>query len=342
MIDCEYRDLKKSVWMRNGAIQYIDESQLPCNIKINIVKTLSDAQKAISGLKIRAFGQVLLILYMIIDKINQNNGIAKEQLYLCIRKIEKSLSKIRPTFPFGDIVKPYLAFLDQEVFSSEIGIRLKNKILEDLEILRVKRIHRAQWVSELLHDKDCVLTHCNTSGDMVMLADVCKKAGKSISFYVTETRPHLQGSRLTAWELANADIPVTIISDSAVARTISEGRVQAAITGADRCALNGDIINKVGTFQLAVVCKAQGIPFYVMAQAPSKVGSGQEITIEYRKGQEILNFPKPRNVANRVNTLFPCFDITPSEYIDRIINFEGIEYPNELKMTLPKEQTTWI
>jgi methylthioribose-1-phosphate isomerase len=341
MIDYENsRNLCESVWMRNGIIQYIDETQLPSDIKINTVRTLHDAEKAIGSLKIRALGQVLLILYLIIDNINQDHEISKQRLYSSIKTIEQRLAKVRPTFPFKDIVKPYLTLLDQEVSVPQPGLLLKNKILEDLEILRVKRIKRAEWTAELLRDKDCVLTHCNTSGDMVILANVCKKASKSISFYVTETRPHLQGARLTAWELVNADIPVTIICDSAAAKTVSEGRVQAAITGADRCALNGDIINKVGTFQIALICKAYSIPFYVMAQAPSRVPSGQEITIEYRNGQEILNFPKPRGLSNRINALFPCFDITPANYIDRIINFEGIKYPHELKSSITEKPTT--
>jgi methylthioribose-1-phosphate isomerase len=341
MTNHQIYNLSKSVWIHNGSIQYLDETRLPCDIRIGTIQSVSDAQKAIGDLKIRALGQVFLILYLIIDKINQSPDISKEDLRFNIESYKKCLTDVRPTFPFEDIVKPYISFLDNQPDSSQIALDLKKKILDDLKTLEVKRMDRVRWVARLLNDQDCILTHCNTSGDIVLLAQACKEVGKTISFYVTETRPHLQGARLTAWELVNAGFNVTLISDSAVARTISEGRVHVAITGADRCAQNGDIINKVGTFQIAVICKALGIPLYVMAQAPSKVTSGQEITIEYRNGEELFQFPKPIHVSKGIKGVFPCFDITPASYIDRIINFQGIHHPHELKLNLDKSKS-WI
>ena len=174
------------------------------------------------------------------------------------------------------------------------------------------------------------MTHCNVSGELVAIAPYCKEMGKEFSVIATETRPYLQGSRLTAWELSQASVPVSLIPDCAIAQVMARGDVNAIVVGTDRCAQNGDIINKVGTYPLALMAKEYGIPFYALVQDPGGLVSGDDVTIEERSTDELLQFqgrPLVSEGAEKLAGRYPAFDVTPSSLLTALIGFDDVYTP---------------
>jgi methylthioribose-1-phosphate isomerase len=191
--------------------------------------------------------------------------------------------------------------------------------------------------ARVVPDEANILTHCNagalaTAGYGTALGVVrsAKKQGKKVSVVADETRPFLQGSRLTAWELKKDGIPVTIIADSMAGHFMKSGEIALVIVGADRIAANGDVANKIGTYPLAVLAREHGIPFYVAAPRSTfdlGVISGDEIPIEERDPSEVLEWGSHRMAPEGVTARYPAFDITPHDLITALITEKGILYP---------------
>jgi len=183
-----------------------------------------------------------------------------------------------------------------------------------------------------------ILTHCNAgalvsgSGDGTALAVIFELArrGKRPQVWADETRPLLQGARLTMWELMQREIDCTLICDSVAAQVMREGRIQAVITGADRIATNGDTANKIGTFSVATLARAFGIPFYIAAPVTTfdmAIANGAEIPIEQREAEEITEGFGKRTAPTGAKVYNPAFDVTPAELISAIITDRGIVQP---------------
>jgi len=191
--------------------------------------------------------------------------------------------------------------------------------------------------ADLLLGGEGVLTHCNAGGlatseygTALAVIFAAAAAGKQLHVYVDETRPLLQGSRLTAWELMQQEIPATLICDSMAAQVMREGRVQAVVTGADRIAANGDVANKIGTYSVALAARAHGIPFYVAAPISTfdlRLASGDEIPIEERSPDEITNGFGRATAPEGIGVYNPAFDVTPAELVAAIICERGIIRP---------------
>jgi methylthioribose-1-phosphate isomerase len=189
----------------------------------------------------------------------------------------------------------------------------------------------------LLKDGMGVLTHCNAGGLATSAYGtalspfyLAKEKGWSLRVFADETRPVLQGARLTAYELHEAGIDVTLICDNMAAAVMKQGLVQAVIVGTDRVAANGDVANKIGTYSLAVLAKAHGIPFYVAAPSSSidsSTPTGAEIPIEIRSAEEITSIQGKQIAPVGVKVYNPAFDITPAGYVTAIITEQGIVYP---------------
>lgn len=185
-----------------------------------------------------------------------------------------------------------------------------------------------------LKEGSCVITHCNAgglaTGDFgtalaVMFAATDK--GKKISVYADETRPLLQGSRLTAWELKNAGIDVTLICDNMAAHTMKQKKVDCVIVGADRIAANGDVANKIGTYSLSIIAKEHNVPFYVAAPASTfdlTIASGEEIPIEERGSDEVTSISGHKIAPEDIKVFNPAFDVTPASNIEAIITEMGV------------------
>ncbi|MFQ5499767.1 MAG: S-methyl-5-thioribose-1-phosphate isomerase, partial [Candidatus Zixiibacteriota bacterium] len=194
--------------------------------------------------------------------------------------------------------------------------------------------------SALIADGDTVLTHCNTGalatggiGTALGVIYTCHDQGKKVRVYVDETRPLLQGSRLTAWELQQAGIDVTLICDSTAGMLMQQGKIDHVIVGADRIARNGDFANKIGTYSLAVLAKEHGVPIYVAAPASTfdnELKSGDQIVIEERPGHEVTEGFGRRSAPEGIEVYSPAFDVTPTEYVSVYISDSGIRHGGRL------------
>ena len=184
-----------------------------------------------------------------------------------------------------------------------------------------------------------VLTHCNTGtlatggiGTALGVIRIAWEQGRVERCYATETRPLLQGARLTAWELTRLGIPVTLLPDTAAGALIGSGLVQAVITGADRIASNGDTANKIGTYQLALAAQRHRLPFYVVAPTSTidrSCAGGWAIPIEHRDGREVGGFGGQRWAPEGTDAFNPAFDVTPAELITAIVTERGVILPAE-------------
>jgi methylthioribose-1-phosphate isomerase len=208
---------------------------------------------------------------------------------------------------------------------------------------RAANYRMGEFGAALIQAGDSVLTHCNTGtlatggyGTALGVIRSAWAAGKLREVYAGETRPWLQGARLTAWELVRDGIPVRLITDSAAAFLMQRGKVQWVITGADRVTANGDVINKIGTYQLAVACQHHGVRMMVAAPLSTvdlSVPEGRQVTIEERPASEILELAGRRVAAAGADAWNPVFDVTPAELIHCLVTEAGvIESPNEARL----------
>jgi methylthioribose-1-phosphate isomerase len=191
---------------------------------------------------------------------------------------------------------------------------------------------------ELIPDNSTVLTHCNagalaTAGDYGTALGVirgARDAGKRVAVIADETRPFLQGSRLTAWELSKDEIPVTLITDNMAGHIMKQGKVDTVVVGADRIVANGDTANKIGTYMVAVLARQHGIPFYVAAPISTidlSLATGDEITIEERDTHEVTHIREQQLAPEGIDVQNPAFDVTPNEFITAIITDKGVARP---------------
>ena len=220
-----------------------------------------------------------------------------------------------------------------EQVGTAILAEARNVLDEDIAMCRA--LGRAG--AELLPDVATILTHCNAGGlatggygTAVGVVYGAREAGKTIRVFADETRPLLQGARLTAWELADQGIDVTVICDSAAATVLRQGRIDAVITGADRIAANGDAANKIGTYPLAVLAARHDVPFYIAAPASTfdpDTPTGETIIIEERDPAEVHRWGRTRVTPEAAGAWNPAFDVTPAELITAFITEHGVLRP---------------
>jgi methylthioribose-1-phosphate isomerase len=255
--------------------------------------------------------------------------------YMC-----EVMSQTRPTAVnlFWAIERMRAAFRRAKAETEEVEEAKKRLVAEaraiykeDIEANR----NLGRFGGELLADGSTVLTHCNagalaTAGDYGTALGVirgARDAGKRIAVIADETRPFLQGARLTAWELAKDEIPVTLITDNMAGHVMKQGKVDAVVVGADRIAANGDTANKIGTYMVAVLARQHDIPFYVAAPISTldlTLKSGDEIPIEERDRREVTHMREYQLAPDGIDVQNPAFDVTPNELIAAIITDKGV------------------
>jgi len=321
-------------WLPEGKVCFLDQTRLPHEETWIETGDYGDIAEAIRRLQVR--GAPLI-------------GVAAAYALALAaaagEDVQRAADELRATRPtavnLGWALNRCLRVIDGLIDPAEIRKRLTKEAIaihnEDVAANRRIGEHGGKLLG---NDATSILTHCNagalaTGGYGTALGVIrwAHSAGCPISVYADETRPLLQGARLTAWELARDHIPCTIIVDSAAGSYMRRGEIDAVITGADRIAANGDVANKIGTYQLAVLAGANNIPFYVAAPTSTidlSLASGDEIPIEQRSPDEVTSLRSERlaPVGMAVQAENPAFDVTPNTYVTAIITENGVAKPS--------------
>jgi methylthioribose-1-phosphate isomerase len=332
--------VKTIVW-KDDQVVMIDQRKLPMQERYVVCKGYRSVIRAIKGLVIRGAPAIGVAAAMGVAlgalKIRTNN---REQFKEKLDSICREIVAARPTaVNLAWAVERMKRVAYENVHRNVKGI--KSRLVEEAQKMLDEDIAINQAIGrhgqKLLEDGSRVLTHCNAGalatggyGTALGVARAAVEAGKQIEVFADETRPFLQGARLTAWELKESGIPVTVITDNSAGYFMQHGKVDAVIVGADRIAANGDVANKIGTYMVAVLAKTHKIPFYVAAPLSTidaSVKSGKEIPIEQRDKKEVTHFQGKRTVPQGVAAQNPAFDVTPHRYVSAIITERGIVDP---------------
>jgi methylthioribose-1-phosphate isomerase len=327
--------MKAIEWLGNR-VRILDQTRLPQKEVYLELDRYQDIVSAIKELKIRgapaigvagAYGVALGAL-----KIKAK---VKADFLKKLRALSQALADTRPT------ARNLFRALDRMLKAAESGEdveQIKKALIDEATRIHTEEAEatlKLSWFgAELVKDGFTVLTHCNTGalatagyGTALGIIIQAREQGKRLKVLATETRPLLQGARITAWELQKANIPFTLITDSMAGYFMSRGEVDCVIVGADRIASNGDTANKIGTYTLAVLAKEHNIPFYVAAPLTTidpSLGSGDEIPIEQRSPDEVTRIQGIAIAPAGVEAANPAFDVTPHKYITAIITESGI------------------
>jgi methylthioribose-1-phosphate isomerase len=333
--------LTKTIKWLDDRIRLLDQTKLPGVVEYIDCSDYREVGAAIRELKVRgapAIGvaaAMAIALHAISVKVNSAQELAIE-----LAIASQFLKNTRPT-----AVNLFWA-LDR---MTSLAHRNENNSLETVQDLLVSEALQIAaedeqmcrkigfYGQEIVPQDANILTHCNAGalatagyGTALGVIRAAKEAGKNIHVYVDETRPLLQGARLTAWELVQEKIPATLITDSMAGHFLYSGKVDLVIVGADRIVESGDTANKIGTYPLAVLAKENNIPFYVAAPTSTidlTIASGEDIVIEERKPEEISIIGGQRFAPEGINIANPAFDVTPHRYISGIITEKGIVRP---------------
>lgn len=326
--------LKAIEWL-DDKLRILDQSKLPHEESFIDLANYQDVASAIKEMKVRgapaigiaaAYGMALGAKGIRTDSkdkfLTQLNGLA--QTFVSTRptavNLFRAISRMKEA-AIGDTVPEIQGALVNEA-----------KQIHEEEIKATRRL--SQLGAKLIKDGFTILTHCNTGalatgsyGSALGIITAAEEQGKRISVFADETRPLLQGARLTTWELEQQGIPVTLITDSMAGYFMNQGKIDCVIVGADRIAANGDVANKIGTYMLAVLAKENKVPFYVAAPTSTidlSLPSGAEIPIEQRDPEEVTHIQGIRIAPEGTNAANPAFDVTPHNYISAIITEKGI------------------
>ncbi|MGH7853200.1 MAG: hypothetical protein ACREP3_07140 [Candidatus Binatia bacterium] len=327
------------LWQGTG-FKILDEIQLPEKIEYLQVHDVSQALEAVRAMKTRAFGQVLTFLYSGALLAQRHPDKDANALRQRLAEMTEQYCRARPTFDFRGLGSFFEEWFNELPPGHDPRESIAQSARDFAQRIVQGRITRAKLAASVLANPARVMTHCNVSGELVAVAQYCKELGKEISVVATETRPYLQGARLTAWELAQAGISVSVIPDCAVAQVMEQGEINAVIVGADRAAQNGDIINKVGTYPLALMAREYGVPFHALVQDPRSLATGDEVPIEERPAAELLTFQGQSLVAQgtqNLNARYPSFDMTPAALITHLIGFDDIHTPETFRRKYQKQ-----
>ena len=326
------------------ALRLLDQTRLPGECVVIACTSATQVAEAIRTLQVRgapaiggaaAYGLALGAL----EALPADESIPPETALARLNAIAAELRATRPTaVNLAWALERLLAVAERHMLAGDAVADLPARLLaeahalvaEDAAACRVM----GQLGSELIADGDILLTHCNagalaTCGIGTALAPIytALRQGKRLHVYVDETRPVLQGARLTAWELQRVGVPLTLITDNMAAHFLRNGGIRAIFVGADRIAANGDTANKIGTYGLAVLARAHGIPFYVVAPRSTvdlSLADGGGIPIEERAPVEVTHVRGVALAPEGVHVANPAFDVTPASYISAIITEAGI------------------
>lgn len=331
----------KTIDWTGEAVVILDQTRLPGEVIYHACRRAEEVAEAIRRMEIRgapAIGVAAALGIALGMKDHAGDGMPEIQRRM--EALGHLFAKTRPTavnlFWAIDRMHRTLARTAGEGSEKAVEAVIREAVKirdEDLEINRRMGRHG----SELVPNPARILTHCNAGalatagyGTALGVIRAAVEAGKQVQVLADETRPFLQGARLTAWELAQDGIPVTVITDSAAGHFLARGEVDLAIVGADRIAANGDVANKIGTYPVAVLARENHIPFYVAAPLSTidlATPTGDRIPIEERDPEEVKRAGTLRVVPEGTPARHPAFDVTPARYVSAIITEAGVATP---------------
>ncbi len=325
----------------NGRIRMIDQTLLPTEFKQIYCDDIASVWEAIKALRVRgapAIG-IAAALGAVLGTWD-STATTYDEFAAELKSATDYLATSRPTAV--NLFWALERINRTAAENSHLDIpALKERLLAEAQeiIEEDKAMCRAigQHGMALLNENDTILTHCNAGGlatsdygTALAVMFSAHEAGKNIHVFADETRPLLQGARLTTWELMQAGIDVTLICDNMAAQVMKEGKIQCVIVGADRIAANGDTANKIGTYNVAILAEAHGIPFYVAAPTSTldfALKTGDEIPIEQRAAEEITEGFGKMTAPEGVKVYSPAFDVTPAALVTAIITEKGVARP---------------
>ena len=339
----------KPIQWTGGTLWLLDQTRLPLQ-EINLEITRSQqAIDAIREMRVRGAPAIgVTAAYAMAMAAREINVPGQSEFLAQLETAASHIAAARPTaVNLKWAVQRMLLLAKNEPNAHDIPARLlaeAQKIQqEDEEINR----RMGDLGKDLLPDGGAVLTHCNTGalatsgyGTALGVIRAGWEGGKRFQVFNTETRPFLQGARLTSWEFQQLGIPATLIVDSAAGMMMSSGQISCVITGADRIAANGDTANKIGTYTLAVLARENGIPFFVAAPTSTidlELATGDDIEIEERPAEEVTHFQEHQTAPPGTPAMNPAFDVTPHRYISAIVSEAGVSrspYPESLMLAV--------
>ena len=325
----------RTVEWKNDSVVMIDQTKLPNELVFVTYTDYNDVANAIRTLVVRgapaigvsgAFGLALAVL--------QSSSESLDGLLSDLEKAKKILFETRPTavnLSWG--LEKIMEVAKQGKTVSEIRdtIITKAKQMAEEDINTNKKMGKNG--AELFQDNDTIMTHCNAGalatvayGTALGVVRAIKESGKNIKVIATETRPVMQGSRLTTFELKHEGIDVSLIPDTAVGYTMANGLINKIVVGADRILSTGHVFNKIGTYQIAIIAKQHNIPFYVAAPLSTfdLNSNTEDVVIEQRKASEVTSIGNKKTAPDGINVINPAFDMTPPELISGIITEKGV------------------
>ncbi|MCI4324596.1 MAG: S-methyl-5-thioribose-1-phosphate isomerase [Thermoplasmata archaeon] len=323
----------RALWWDKGRLALIDQRLLPQKEKVLRLRTVAEVARAIRTMQVRGAPAIGVAAGF-------GMALAAQEGRSTPEGAARTLRATRPT--------AYDLFVGVETMRT--AWTNGEDVLAAAEAYREKVVEECRRIglagAGLFRHRPNVLTHCNAGalatvewGTALAPLRVARDRGAKLFVYVDETRPLLQGARLTAWELARERIPHAVIADNAAGHFLRTGAIDAVIVGADRVARNGDFANKIGTYEKAVLAKENGVPFYVAAPWSTFDGSkanGRSIPVEERHEDEVLELAGRRITPRASRARNPAFDVTPARYVTAFVTPDGVVRPSELRKRLPR------
>ena len=322
----------KTVWMEGPTVRMVDQRHLPEELRVFVAESYRDVATAIREMVVRGA-----------PAIGAAAAYGMAQAVLQGAEPEEAAEVLRATRPTGHDLFFAIEYMLREIGRGESAAKAAEAYAA-MDEERCRRI--GEHGERLVKEGSRILTHCNAGalacvdiGTVTAPLRLAHAKGRRFLVYVDETRPRLQGSRLTAWELAQEGIEHVVIADNAAGLLMQQGKVDFVLVGADRIAANGDFANKIGTYEKAVVAKENRVPFYVAAPTTTldfSVRGGKQIPIETRAEEEVLSISGRRIAPEGTRALNPAFDITPARYVTAFITERGIVRPGDLGKLRPR------
>lgn len=319
------------IWFEDGSIRIIDQIKLPFVEEIYKINTVEELAKAIKSMVIRGSGAIGIAgAYGILLAALNSNGDRKQ-----IKESGAILKSTRPTaVNLMKTVDEMIKDIDN-YSGSELIEFIKEKVAEIVQRQLGYEYKLGEYGAELINDGDTILTHCHSGalagagygGRALSVIRTAFEQGKDIHVYTSETRPYLQGARITSYELERWKIPHTLITDGMSGYLMRLGKIQKIVVGSDRVAANGDLLNKVGTYMHALAAKANNVPFYTATSSHTidyDLTNGMDAQVEYRNEKEVTHLNGQLITAEVTRALYPSFDVTPNELVSGIITEKGV------------------